>query len=152
MKLRNFPTPIAPAIALVCRLSLGILFLYAGWEKIIAPREFAIAVYNYRLLPDAAINLVAVVLPWLEVLLAAGLVSGCCLRGSSLLSALLFMTFAAAMTISLVRGLDISCGCFGGSAGSINWLYLVRDLSLLGMSIITLIFDSRWGHFLSSAE
>jgi uncharacterized membrane protein YphA (DoxX/SURF4 family) len=46
MKLLNFPTPIAPVIALVCRLALGIIFLYAGLEKIIAPEEFAIAVYN----------------------------------------------------------------------------------------------------------
>jgi hypothetical protein len=103
-------------------------------------------------LPDGAINLVAVLLPWLEVLLAAGLLSGCYVRDSSLLSALLFMTFAAALAISLVRGLDISCGCFGGSAGNINWLYLVRDVSLLGMSIFALSVDSGWGYFLSSAE
>jgi uncharacterized membrane protein YphA (DoxX/SURF4 family) len=151
MNLRNFPTPIAPVLALICRLALGILFLYAAWEKIIEPREFAIAVYNYRLLPDGAINLVAVVLPWLEVLLAASLIIGYYVRGSSLLSALLFMVFAAALTISLVRGLDISCGCFGGSAGSINWLYLVRDLSLLVMAVFVLFFDRGWSYFSGSS-
>ncbi len=148
MKIRNFPAPVAPVIALICRLALGIIFLYAGLEKIIAPSEFALAIYNYRLLPDGAINLLAVILPWLEVLLACGLIAGSYVRGSSLLSALLFLTFSVALTISLVRGLDISCGCFGGSTGSINWLYLFRDTSLLAMSVFSLFFDRGWNSFL----
>lgn len=147
MKLRNFPAPVGPVIALICRLALGIIFFYAGLEKIIAPREFAIAVYNYRLLPDGAINLLAVILPWLEVLLATGLIAGYYVRGSALLSALLCLTFATALTISLLRGLDISCGCFGGATGSINWLYLVRDTSLLAMSVFALFVDRGWNYF-----
>ena len=147
MKLRNFSAPITPLIALVCRLILGIVFLYAGIEKIIAPQEFAVAIYNYRLLPDWAVNLLAVILPWLEIFLATGLITGNYVRGSSLLSSLLFLTFAIALTINLVRGLDISCGCFGGSAGTINWLYLIRDAGLLTMSIFTLFFDRGWSYF-----
>ncbi|MGV8057750.1 MAG: MauE/DoxX family redox-associated membrane protein [Smithellaceae bacterium] len=149
MKLRNFPTPLGPVVALVCRLALGIIFLYAGIEKIIVPQDFAIAIYNYRLLPYWAINLLAVVLPWLEVFLAASLMTGVYVRGSSLLSALLFLIFAVALTINLMRGLDISCGCFGASAGSISWLYLVRDTGLLGMSIFTLFADRGWNYFIT---
>lgn len=136
-----------PLIALICRLILGIIFLYAGVEKIIAPREFAVAIYNYRLLPDQAINLLALILPWLEVFLAAGLIAGIYVRGASLISALLFMIFALALTVNLVRGLDISCGCFGATSGNINWLYLVRDTSLLIMSVFTLFFDRGWKYF-----
>jgi uncharacterized membrane protein YphA (DoxX/SURF4 family) len=147
MKLRNFPRPIAPVIALICRLALGVLFLYAGIEKIIAPQEFAVAIYNYQLLPDRAINLLALVLPWLEVFLAAGLIAGIYVRGASLISALLFLIFAIALTINLVRGLDISCGCFGAASGNINWLYLVRDTSLLAMSLFILLFDRGWKYF-----
>jgi uncharacterized membrane protein YphA (DoxX/SURF4 family) len=147
MKMQNFPRHIAPVIALICRVALGITFFYAGIEKIIAPQEFALAIYNYRLLPDEAVNTMAVILPWLEIFLATGLIAGIYVRGASLTSAVLFLTFAAALTISLVRGLDISCGCFGGSAGSINWLYLVRDLSLLVMSLFTLFFDRGWSYF-----
>ena len=147
MKLRTFPAPVAPVIALICRLALGIIFLYAGLEKIVEPQEFAIAIYNYRLLPDGAINLFAVILPWLEALLACGLIAGYYVRGSSLLLALLCLTFAVALTISLLRGLDISCGCFGGATGSINWFYLVRDTGLLAMSVFTLIFDRGWNYF-----
>jgi len=148
MKLQNFPTPLAPLLALLCRLALGIVFFYAGIEKIIAPGEFAVAIYNYRLLPDWAVNVLAVFLPWLEVFVAAGLITGKCGRGSSLLSALLFLVFATGLTVSLIRGLDISCGCFGASKASINWLYLLRDGGLLIMSIFTLFADRGWSYFI----
>lgn len=147
MKLRNFPSPIAPVIALICRLVLGGIFFYAGMEKIIAPQDFVIAIYNYRLLPDWSINMLAVILPWLEVFLATGLISGICVRGASFLSALLFLIFVLALTINLLRGLDISCGCFGGSSGNINWFYLLRDTGLLGMSLVTLFFGHGWRYF-----
>ena len=147
MKLRNFPRPFIPLLALICRLTLAIIFFYAGIEKIIDPGDFAVAIYNYQLLPDCAINLSAIFLPWLEVLIAASLITGICIRGAALISALLFLTFATALTINLVRGLNLSCGCFGASSGNISWLYLVRDLSLFCVSVFVLIYDRGWRYF-----
>ena len=60
MKLQNFPRPFLPVFALICRLALAIIFLYAGIEKVIYPDDFAVAIYNYRLLPDFTINFVAI--------------------------------------------------------------------------------------------
>ena len=147
MNLRNFPRPFIPLFALICRLTLAIIFFYAGIEKIINPGDFAVAIYNYQLLPDVAINLSAIFLPWLEVFIALSLISGICARGAALLSSLLFLMFATALTINLVRGLDIACGCFGASSGNINWFYLVRDLSLCCMSVFVLIYDRGWRYF-----
>jgi uncharacterized membrane protein YphA (DoxX/SURF4 family) len=141
MKLKNSSRLFLPLFALVCRLNLAIIFFYAGIEKIINPRDVAIAIYNYQLLPDCTINLSAIFLPWLEVLIAASLIIGIYTRGASMLSALLFLIFATALTINLVRGLDISCGCFGSFSGNISWLYLARDLSLFYMSFFVLIYD-----------
>ncbi len=152
MNHHKFFARIVPITALICRLVLGILFFYAGVEKIISPREFAFAIYNYQLLPDGAINLPAVVLPWLEVFLAAALVFGIYVRGASLASALLFLIFAAALSINLVRGLDISCGCFGGASGNINWFYLVRDMSLFAVSIFILFFNRGWSYCAGSSS
>jgi uncharacterized membrane protein YphA (DoxX/SURF4 family) len=147
MKLRNFPRPFIPPLALICRLTLAIIFFYAGVEKILHPQEFAIAIYNYQLLPDCVINLLAIFLPWLEVLIAASLVTGINTQGASLLSAFIFLIFATALTINLVRGLDISCGCFGASSGNISWFYLARDLSLFCLSVFVLIYDRGWRYF-----
>ncbi|MEQ8161349.1 MAG: MauE/DoxX family redox-associated membrane protein [Smithellaceae bacterium] len=144
MKQHKFFDRIIPITSLVCRLALGFLFFYAGVGKIISPQEFAVAIYNYQLLPDGTINLLAVVLPWLEVLLAAALVAGFYVRGASLLSAALFFVFAVALSINLIRGLDISCGCFSAAGESINWLYVVRDAGLLALSVFVLFFDRGW--------
>jgi len=147
MKLRNFPRPFIPVFALICRLTLAIIFLYAGIEKIFNPGDFAVAIYNYRLLPDYVINFVAILLPWLEVIIAINLITGINVRGSALLSAVLFLTFATALTINLMQGLDISCGCFGASSGNINWSYIVRDLSLFCISVFVMIYDRGWRYF-----
>jgi uncharacterized membrane protein YphA (DoxX/SURF4 family) len=147
--MRNFHRVVAPLCSIVFRLVLAIIFFYAGIEKIIDPKVFAVAVYNYQLLPDFAVNTVAVILPWLEVLIATCLLTGYYVRGAAVISSGLFLTFASALTINLVRGLDISCGCFGASSGSINWLYLVRDLSLLSMSVFVLIYYRDWRHLIA---
>jgi len=147
MKFKNFPRHFIPFFALICRLTLAIIFFYAGIEKIVHPGDFAVAIYNYQLLPDFAINLLAIFLPCLEVIIALSLVSDIYTRGAALFSALLFLTFATALTINLVRGLDISCGCFGASSGNISWFYLARDLSLFCISVFILIYDCGWRYF-----
>jgi uncharacterized membrane protein YphA (DoxX/SURF4 family) len=149
MKLKNSPRPLTPLFALICRLTLAIIFFYAGIEKIINPGDFAVAIYNYQLLPDCAINLSAIFLPWLEVFIAASLIAGIYTRGAALISALLFLTFSTALAINLMRGLDISCGCFGASSGNISWLYLERDLSLFCISVFVLIYDRGWRYLFS---
>jgi hypothetical protein len=53
-----------PLTALVLRIVLGCVFIYASLDKIRHPDLFAEAVYNYQLLPEVAINLWAIWLPW----------------------------------------------------------------------------------------
>jgi uncharacterized membrane protein YphA (DoxX/SURF4 family) len=142
--MKNFHRILVPLSALACRPILAIIFFYAGIEKIADPGEFAVAIYNYQLLPDIAVNALAVILPWLEIIIATCLVTGFYVRGAALISSALFLTFATALTINLLRGLDISCGCFGASSGNINWFYLGRDLSLLFISIFVMIYDRGW--------
>jgi uncharacterized membrane protein YphA (DoxX/SURF4 family) len=142
--MKKFHLIIAPLCSLVCRMILATIFFYAAVEKIADPGEFAIAIYNYQLLPDLAVNALAVILPWVEIIIATCLVAGFYVRGAALISSALFLTFATALTISLARGLDISCGCFGAASGNINWFYLGRDLSFVVMSIFVMTYDRGW--------
>ena len=147
MKLKNPPGSSIHLLVLICRFALAIIFFYAGIEKIINPGDFTVAIYNYQLLPDFAINLAAIFLPWLEVLIAVNLIAGIYTRGAALISALLFLIFSTALTINLVRGLDISCGCFGATSEKINWFYPARDFSLFCMSVFVLIYNRGWRYF-----
>ena len=116
--------------ALCARMILGAIFIYASIDKIHYPAAFAEAVYNYQILPDALINLTAIILPWLELLLGICLVLGVCLPGVVLLSNMLLATFFGAMVFNLGRGLDINCGCFSTSQTTSKLcmcLYVIRD-------------------------
>jgi uncharacterized membrane protein YphA (DoxX/SURF4 family) len=103
---------IHPYAALVARVVLGCVFIYASLDKINNPDLFAEAVYNYQLSPEVAVNLVALWLPWLELLSGTLLILGLWIRGSILILSGLMLLFLAALGINLARGLDIHCGCF----------------------------------------
>jgi putative oxidoreductase len=136
----------SPYLSLLFRLFLGVLFVYAGLVKIADPLGFALALYNYHILPGWMINPLAICLPWVEVMVGAGLIAGIMISGGALVVSGLLAVFAIAIGISLIRGLDIACGCFSTSASAepITWLYVVRDLLLLGMGVHILFFDKAY--------
>jgi putative oxidoreductase len=136
----------SPYLSLLFRLVLGVLFFYAGFVKIADPLGFALALYNYHILPAWMINPLAICLPWVEVVIGASLLVGIMIPGGALVVTGMLAIFAVAIGISLIRGLDIACGCFSTSAAAepISWLYVVRDILLLGMGIHILLFDQGY--------
>jgi uncharacterized membrane protein YphA (DoxX/SURF4 family) len=118
------------------RLLLGAVFLYASYDKILHPQAFARAVYNYQILPDALINLTALILPWLELLLGICLVAGWWLPGTTMLCTGLMVVFIGSLIFNQIRGLDIHCGCFsaGINEGPAGLWTVARDMVLLAMS------------------
>ncbi len=120
-------------IELAARIAVGLVFLLYGFDKILEPGDFARAIANYRLLPDALVNPLAVLLPWVECMCGMLLLTGQWTRSAALLSALLLSVFLAAVSITLFRGLDINCGCFNAHGGrKIGFKLLGEDLLLLG--------------------
>lgn len=116
---------------------LGLVFAAAAVPKITHPAEFALAVYRYQLVPHDAINVLAVFLPWLEVVCAAALLFRPRLRtGALVLILLMLAVFTTAISINLYRGIDIACGCFSVNAakGHLGWLSLVRNAALIAAS------------------
>jgi uncharacterized membrane protein YphA (DoxX/SURF4 family) len=73
---------------------------------------FARAIYNYKFLPDVFINLLAIVLPYMEFFTAVFLILGIFKKGSSFLIGVMLIVFIIALTRAYALGLDISCGCF----------------------------------------
>ncbi len=111
------------------RLLLGAIFVFAAIDKIWHPAAFAQTVYNYQILPDAVVNLTAIILPWLELALGLLLVFGLWLPGALLLTNLLLVAFFGALLFNLARGLDVHCGCFTTNTEgdpATTW-YLFRD-------------------------
>lgn len=131
---------------ILSKILIGGIFIYTGIIHIADPEGFTRAVSAYDLLPIWSVGMFARVLPWVE--LAAGLAigTGIYMRAGSLIAALLLIAFILALSISLYRGLDISCGCFSTSseAEAISWIDLVRDLALLATSSFLFLCATKW--------
>ena len=137
--MKPLPPRLAPVAFLAVRLIVGCTMLWAGLTKISEPLLFAQTVRAYEVLPMVLINPFAIAVPWIEVVVGVCLVVGCWTRSSSLVSLGLLTAFGVALGINLVRGADLSCGCFAldGTGGSLHGA-LVRDLLLLAGSGILL--------------
>ncbi len=128
-------------VSILFRLLLGGIFLYAGAVKSQDPWGFAQAIYNYRILPGPLINPVALILPWVEMVVGGALILGVWMPGASLLACGLLASFVCVLLVNLAKGIDVDCGCFStasSEAGNTNW-YLLRDLALLAMGLQLLI-------------
>jgi uncharacterized membrane protein YphA (DoxX/SURF4 family) len=138
------PPPVSPEsnclrfAVLAARWFIAAIFIYASAYKIPHPAAFAKDIYNYQILPDALINLTALVLPWLELLLGLCLLTGIWLPGAVITANGLLVLFLASFVFNLSRGLDVNCGCFGSGsdtpAMSAGW-YLARDTLFLAVGI-----------------
>ena len=128
-------------LLLIIRIILGFIFIYAGAEKISDPEAFAISISNYRLLPTAAINFFAIILPWIELVAGILLIFGIAVKENSSILFSMLLVFTIAIVISLFRGLSIDCGCFG--KGTQIGLYKLGENTLMIIgTIILMIFGS----------
>jgi len=84
--------------ALVLRIALGAIFVYAAWVKLREPWElFALAINSYDLLPLKAVELVARTLPWLEMAIGLMLIVGRGLRITATVTSLVLLVFIGVM-------------------------------------------------------
>ena len=130
-----------PWLTVRVQIALGAIFVAAALPKIADPPSFAHMIYNYRILPAGLINLSALIMPWAELLAGLCLILGVWTRPARLLILAMLVTFMVAISINLLRGNAIDCGCFDLSAANLTyeqrirdmWMVLVRDAGMLLM-------------------
>ncbi len=125
------------------RIIVGFIFIYAGILKISDPAGFSDAIYNYKLLPLSFVNFFAITLPWIEVVAGLFLLFGISVKENSFIISVMLIVFIIAIVISLGRGLNIECGCFGTSSGTkVGIIKLVENFILLSFSFLLTKFNS----------
>jgi len=124
---------------------MGGIFLYAAGSKLVDPRPLVTIIWGYRILPAGPINLLAIYMPWVELLAGASLLSGYKRRAAALLASGLLTMFILALGINAVRGVNVACGCFSASAEDVSnaWLLVLRDLPMLAAALVLLLFPPR---------
>ncbi len=132
-----------PWLTVRVQIVLGLLFVAAALPKVVDPPSFAHMIYNYRIVPASLVNIMALVMPWVELLAGMALILGLWRRSANALMAILLVIFIVAITINLARGNVIDCGCFDvHAAGRSNAqrladmkLDILRDIGMLLLSL-----------------
>jgi len=132
-----------------CRLLLGAVFIIASIDKLERPWDFGRAIFVYDFLRGPLvylINLIAIIMPPLELVTGLLLIVNKWVRPAALLILAMNLMFIVAIASVMVRGMDIDCGC-GLDVGIIAMLAgtqadagaIVRDLVFLVMNLVVLL-------------
>ena len=128
------------------RIIIGVVFIYASVGKLFQAEAFAKAIKNYEMLPLSTINILAIILPYVEFFTGIFLVLGIYKKGSSALATLSLVMFLIALISAYARGLDINCGCFSLDSASSKSDILTRifeDIFMLTGVVILYVFGER---------
>ena len=132
-------------MTVLARLAAPICGATLAWyalAKIADPMDFLKSIHAYNILPEKPplfLNLAAALLPWMELLAGASLLTGRMRREAALASVFLVLTFTLAVAFRIPSemeaqgvaflGLAFDCGC--GTGVVVVWQKLAANLALL---------------------
>jgi uncharacterized membrane protein YphA (DoxX/SURF4 family) len=138
-----------PRFHLLLRVVVGAFFVYASLDKIWSPAAFAKIVYQWQVVGPVPSNLVAVTLPWVELLAGLLLLAGVWKREAAFVVALMLVVFLVAAGSVIARGIDVqNCGCVSVAKAcstsawppawtkGVGWFLVARNLVLLGAALV----------------
>jgi len=137
---------------LVLRVLLAAVFIYAGLNKINNPLMFADQIKMYNVIGNSAfLYILAIFLPWLEIICGIALVTGIFLRGSSLVLSVLSVVFLAVVvyrTIGIMSTagvpfaeINFDCGC--GFEPTYAWKKIIENTFLVIFSVVVFLSPSH---------
>lgn len=117
---------------------MGGLFLYAGILKLSNPEGFAMTINIYGLVTWRMSNVLAYLIPTIEILAGLGLVLN--VRGALAIIVAQLLGFMGVLLYAMHLGLDADCGCFGTPKATENdpvspFEAFLRDVAMLAVCI-----------------
>lgn len=132
-----------PILLLIFRLVVGFIFLSFGASKIGIADQFAADIAKYAIMPEFSLNIVAIILPWLEIVVGILLILGVRLRASAIFSILLLLTFIAFVGFAMMMGFDINCGCSSTNPQKVGIPKLLENSGLMILSAVIFLFPNQ---------
>lgn len=133
-------------LQIALRLIVGGVFIYSSIGKLFSPDEFAKIIHNYDMLPLFLVNVLAIVLPYVQFIAGVLLIVGVYKKGNSAIFIGLLLVFLIALVQAYARNLDINCGCFSLDTVSSKSDILTRifqDVLLLIPALVIFISSER---------
>ena len=135
-----------PSLRRVAQILAGLVFLASSLPKMADLAGFAGSIHNFHLepvVPVAALNVLAMTIPWVELVAGLALVLGVRPRAGAFVYTALLAMFTIGVVAALARGLSFDCGCFGkAGAGPIGAKKLAENLVMLALGIVA-AFERR---------
>lgn len=124
----------------IIRISIGILFIFSGILKMTDLISFHDTIELFNILPRQFINAATIFIPSAELICGLWLVLNIFKKGSITILIGLLTLFVIAVGISLIRGSEYDCGCFGPLQifNSISINKILLNICLAGL--LTLVF------------
>jgi Methylamine utilisation protein MauE len=129
------------------QLALAGVFAFAALSKLRAPGRAARSIQEYKMLPERAAPLAAVVLLLCELAIAGLLFSGYGVQIGLTLAVLTILAFLVGVLVNLHRGRRIACGCFGSRDETLSRRTVARLAVLLTVGVLCLT-----GHLLAGVS
>jgi uncharacterized membrane protein YphA (DoxX/SURF4 family)/peroxiredoxin len=118
-------------ITVLLRIALSGVFAVAGVTKLSDPRGTRDAVKNFGA-PEPLVPAVSIILPIVELAIAAGLLFTDTSRMSALAALLVLILFIVAISVNLARGHTHDCHCFGQLySRPLGWPTLARNIAFV---------------------
>ena len=138
-------------LLLAFRIVLAAVFIYAALQKAGKPLLFADEMGMYDILrPGFILYLIAIILPWIEMICGLALLTGIFMRGAALILAamtLIFIIVISYRTVGIMaaegtplRQIYFDCGC--GFGPTYAWKKLIEDTILLVFLVAVLFSPS----------
>ncbi|MFM9996267.1 MAG: DoxX family protein [Phycisphaerales bacterium] len=138
--------PALAAAAMLPRLALAAVFIFAAATKLSSPRSLALAIEKFKWTTegdhDHLVKLAAFVIPWTELLCAACLILGLWTRTAAFLLTASLGAFTWAIVAVLQRGETFECSCFGRFSffcpKQLTWCNVYQNSVLIAIGLAAL--------------
>lgn len=141
-------------LILGCRLLLGGIFLLSSIGKLVDIEAYSVdAVYNFGILPLWAARPAGLIMPFIELGVALGLIFGVLTRLSALGATIMsIMFFLVKGYVIFIQGRSIDCGCFGAIVETLASVTIYMDIPMALMGLIIMLAPVSSRHWLSFAR
>ena len=134
-------------VSCIC-LFLAVLFFWSSLHKFSDPEAFARLISKNVDLHRGFVGWISLWLPCFEIALAMALLISKAQRAALVLAASLLAFFALLISVNLLRGLEVPCGCFSNKGEPATWWNVLRNLLLFSLAIGALFLKRKSPCFL----
>lgn len=140
---RELRRPMRHWLLLLMRMILGGIFAFSASSKFLAPQALADAIVGFEMIPESWALEAAIVLIWHELICGTFMLLGLWTRATAIIISGMLAAFQVGLISVMVRGIEVSCGCFGQfSEMQVGWHTVTRNFILLVFCLMLLYFGS----------